>query len=53
MRRIKYYLFCINWLYKNRRWYDTRQKFKAMNREYKERVRKNERKKELPVLNRN
>lgn len=30
MRRIKYYLFCIGWLYKNRTWYGTRQKFKAM-----------------------
>jgi hypothetical protein len=31
---IKYYLFCIRWLYKNRNWDNTRQKFKAMQRDY-------------------
>lgn len=27
---IKYYLFCIKWLYQNRNWENSRQKFKAM-----------------------
>jgi len=30
---IGYYLRCIKWLYKNREWSNTRQKFKAMARE--------------------
>lgn len=34
---IKYYLFCIHWLWKNRNWDDTRQKFKMMQREWKKR----------------
>ena len=33
--KIGYYLFCIRWLWKNREWENTRQKFKAMEREYK------------------
>lgn len=33
MKKIKYYLFCIKWLWKNRDWQNTRQKFKTMNRE--------------------
>ena len=33
--KIKYYLFCIRWLWKNREWENTRQKFKAMERAYK------------------
>lgn len=28
--KIKYYIFCIRWLWKNRNWTNTRQKFKAM-----------------------
>lgn len=35
MKRIKYYLFAIRWLWKNREWSDTRQKYRAMNREWK------------------
>lgn len=31
---IKYYIFCIRWLYKNRNWKNTRQKFKAMQRDW-------------------
>lgn len=27
---LNYYLFCIHWLWKHRRWENTRQKFKAM-----------------------
>lgn len=34
---IKYYLFCIRWLYKNRDWYNTRQKFKAMQKDWERR----------------
>ncbi len=28
--KLRYYLFCIKWLWKNRTWDNTRQKFKAM-----------------------
>ena len=31
---IKYYMFCIKWLWKNRYWKDTRQKFKEMQKEW-------------------
>jgi hypothetical protein len=34
---IKYYLFCIHWLWKNRKWYSTRQNFKMMDWEWQER----------------
>lgn len=37
MLKIRYYLFCIKWLYKNRKWDNTRQKFKRMERDFKER----------------
>lgn len=30
---IKFYLSCIKWLWKNRKWKNTRQKFKAMLRD--------------------
>ena len=30
MKKLKYYYRCIKWLYKNRDWANTRQKFKAM-----------------------
>lgn len=30
MGKIKYYFQCIKWLYKNRTWTNTRQKFKRM-----------------------
>lgn len=30
MKTLKYYLFCIIWLWKNREWKPTRQKFKAL-----------------------
>lgn len=36
--KIRYYLFCIRWLWKNREWENTRQKFKAMEKAYKEMV---------------
>ena len=33
MEKIKYYIFAIKWLWKNRTWDNTRQKFKAMEKE--------------------
>lgn len=36
MQKIKYYIFCIKWLWKNRTWDNTRQKFKTMEKEYKQ-----------------
>ena len=39
MEKIRYYLFCIRWLYMNRDWKNTRQKFKAMERDYKQKER--------------
>lgn len=30
--KITYYIFCIQWLWKNRLWNDSRQKFRAMNK---------------------
>ena len=35
MRKIRYYLFCIKWLYKNRDWKSTRQKYKQMEKDFK------------------
>lgn len=32
--KLRYYLFCIRWLWKNRKWENTRQKFKAMEKDY-------------------
>ncbi len=36
MKKIKYYIFCIKWLYKNRKWDNTRQKFKKMEKDFRE-----------------
>ena len=36
--KLGYYLFCIRWLWKNRDWENTRQKFKAMERAYRKGV---------------
>lgn len=36
METIKYYLFCMKWLWKNRNWKNTRQKFKRMEMEWEE-----------------
>ncbi len=33
MKKIKYYIACVRWLWKNRDWSNTRQKFKAMEKE--------------------
>ena len=34
MKKIKYYIFSIRWLWRNRNWNNGRQKFKAMERDY-------------------
>ena len=34
--KIKYYIFAMRWLWKNRKWDDTRQKFKRMSEDYKQ-----------------
>ena len=34
LKKLSFYWFCINWLWKNRTWCDTRQKYKALNRAY-------------------
>lgn len=44
MLKIKYYIFCIKWLWKNRKWDNTRQKFKAMEKEYNQKYQSNMRK---------
>ena len=36
--RFKYYLFAIRWLWENRTWDDTRQKYKALNRAWRKRL---------------
>ena len=33
--KLRYYLFCIKWLWKNRTWDNTRQKFKAMEKAWR------------------
>ena len=38
--KVGYYLFCIKWLWKNRTWDNTRQKFKAMEKAYSKSCRK-------------
>lgn len=35
MHKIRYYLFCLKWLWRNRNWEPTRQKWKAMEKAYK------------------
>lgn len=44
MSALFYYWFCIRWLWKNRDWADTRQKYKAMNRDYSKWLRNRKRK---------
>lgn len=34
MKKLKYYLFCVRWLWKNKEWASTRQKYKALERDY-------------------
>lgn len=31
---LTYYIFCLKWLWRNRQWSNTRQKFKQMERDY-------------------
>ncbi len=38
MKKLRYYIFRIRWLWKNRKWEPTRQKYKAMEREWRARV---------------
>jgi len=33
---LKYYIFCVKWLWRNRDWKSTRQKFKAMEKAWSE-----------------
>lgn len=33
MKKLKYYIFCTRWLWKHRTWADTRQKYKALERD--------------------
>lgn len=34
-RTIKYYFFCLKWVWKNREWNNGRQKWKMMDRDYR------------------
>ena len=34
MTKLKYYLFALRWLWLNRDWADTRQKYRTMNRDW-------------------
>lgn len=36
MDKLRYYIFAIRWLWRNRSWANTRQKWKAMDRAWKE-----------------
>lgn len=36
MKKFKYYYRCIKWLWRNRNWQNSRQKWKAMEKEVKE-----------------
>lgn len=36
MNKLKYYYRCIKWLWRNRNWQNSRQKWKAMEKEVKE-----------------
>ena len=40
MEKIRYYLFAIKWLWRNREWSNTRQKFKALEKEARDYVAK-------------
>ena len=40
MKKIRYYIFCIKWLWKNREWAPSRQKFKAMEKAWVKKSRK-------------
>lgn len=32
---IKYYIFCLKWIWQNKEWENNRQKWKAMDRDYR------------------
>lgn len=38
---IRYYLYALRWLWRNQTWADTRQKFKALERDWKKHIRAN------------
>ena len=38
---IRYFFFCVKWLWKNRHWENTRQKFKAMDKAWRKIERRN------------
>jgi hypothetical protein len=40
---IKYYIFVMRWLWKNREWGNSRQKFKAMEKEWERRLKNEQR----------
>ena len=40
INKLRYWFFHIKWLWKNRGWANTRQKFKAMEKEYRRRCNK-------------
>ena len=35
MEKIRFYLFCIGWLWKNRTWRETRQKYRALGKAWR------------------
>lgn len=36
MEKMRFYIFCIRWLWENRTWAETRQKYKAMARDWRQ-----------------
>lgn len=36
MKKIRYYIWCIRWLWQNRNWDTTRQKYKAMDKAWQQ-----------------
>lgn len=40
MKKLKYYVFCIRWLWKNRTWENTRQKWKAFEKDWRKEARR-------------
>jgi hypothetical protein len=40
MGGVRYWWFCVRWLWRHRDWEDTRQKYKTMNREWREYIKR-------------
>ena len=38
MKKIRFYLFCIRWLWRHRSWEETRQKYRALGRDWRRHV---------------